>query len=84
MTRVALGVVLLLAACHRDVDVYPADVIANFMSTCTTRSDAGVCRCAIREIQRRFTLEEFRGFEGRLQAGEMPKPLLDAVAGCRA
>jgi hypothetical protein len=74
---------LLALACRRAPDVYPSDVVANFMASCTTRSEERVCRCAIDALQQRFTLEEFRGFEGRMRAGELPQESMDAVAGCR-
>ena len=86
MTRARAAVLLLLSAplaCRRVPDVYPADVVQNFMTTCTTRSAARVCRCAIDAVQHRFTLEEFRGLEARLVAGEVPKEIVDAVEACR-
>ncbi len=83
--RLAIALVLGGAlGCRREPDVYPADVVANFMKTCTTRSDTRVCRCAIDALQHRFTLAEFHGFEARMQAGELPKEMMDAVAGCRS
>jgi hypothetical protein len=83
MTRAAVLVLVLAAACRGHQDVYPADVVTNFMTTCTTRSPKPVCRCAIDAVQERFTLEQFRAFELRLQAGDLPKEIMDAVAGCR-
>jgi hypothetical protein len=80
---VALLGALLAVACRRDPDVYPADVVANFLSNCTTRSDQAVCRCAIDQLQQRFTLEEFRRVEARMRAGEMPAEAVQAVQGCR-
>jgi len=50
--------------------VYPAEVVDNFMTECTTRSDARVCRCALDALERRFTLQQFLDFEARLRAGE--------------
>jgi hypothetical protein len=82
------GAALILAAClgcgRRPADVYPEDVVRNFMTSCTTRSDERACRCAIDALQRRFTVDEFRAVETRMLAGELPKEALDAVAGCRA
>ena len=83
--RVATRLVLVAAlACRRrPADVYPADVVQNFMTSCTTRADDRVCRCAIDALQQRIPLEQFRGFERRLSAGDMPREMLDAVADCR-
>ncbi len=67
----------------RHADVYPAEVVNNFMTECTTRSDAGVCRCALDALERRFTLQQFLDFEARLRAGEVPKEMVDAAADCR-
>jgi hypothetical protein len=86
MARPGLVLLALLSAapgCHRPVDVYPPEVVRNFMATCTTRSEERVCRCAIDALQRQFTLAEFQGREARMQAGEVPKDVLDAVAECR-
>ena len=77
---------LLLAAVWagcRHADVYPAEVVNNFMTECTTRSDARVCRCALDALERRFTLQQFLDFEARLRAGEVPKEMVDAAADCR-
>jgi hypothetical protein len=81
--RAAVSVVLLAAACGRPVDVYPPDVVANFMATCQKRSPQPVCRCAIDALQRRVTLEQFQAFEAKIRGGELPKEIVDAVAQCR-
>jgi hypothetical protein len=82
-----LAVLLVLAAAaacrRRPADVYPPEVVQNFMTSCTTRAEARICRCALDALQRRFPLEQFRALDGRLSAGEMAPELVDAVAGCR-
>lgn len=81
------GTVLLLtlaAACNgRPPDVYPPDVVENFMRSCTARSAERNCRCALDELERRFSIDEFRALEARTTRGEIPKEMVDAVAACR-
>ena len=82
-SRAALLVALACAACgRRSADVYPPDVVQNFMSECTARSNERACRCALEVLERRFSIEQFLGFEARMRGGEMPKEIIDAVAGC--
>jgi len=81
--QTALLIAMVCAACGgRSADVYPPDVVRNFMSACTARSDERVCRCALDALERRFSVEQFLGFEARMRSGEMPKEMIDAVAGC--
>jgi hypothetical protein len=81
--RGALVLLVASAACAGPSrDVYPAEVVRNFMDACTRRSDERVCRCALDTLQGRFTLEEFRAFEAEVRAGEVPKPMVDAVGDC--
>src|SRR5206468_4115343 len=55
------------AAPQRAREVYPADVVQNFMNSCTSSATRSVgftsaqrmCGCAIEGIQKRFTLQEF-------------------------
>ena len=70
-------------ACGRHEDVYPPEVVENFMDACTVQGDRATCRCALDTIERRFTIDEFHAFETRMRAGEMPKEMIDAVSGCR-
>jgi hypothetical protein len=79
---VLLAVAAALAGCRRR-DVYPPDVVENFMRACQGRSPERVCRCALDAVQHRFTLAEFRALEQRAATGETPKELVDAVADCR-
>ena len=82
--QTALLIAMVCAACGgRSADVYPPDVVRNFMSACTARSDERVCRCALDALERRFSVEQFLAFEARMRGGEMPKEMIDAVAGCR-
>ncbi len=85
MRRFAPLVLVLLFACDRrhPVEIYPGDVVANFMKSCTTRSSQRVCDCAIDSLQAHFTLEQFRGFEARLAKNDVPREMLDALAECR-
>jgi hypothetical protein len=78
-TGVAIG-----AACKGGPpNPYPEDVVANFVTACRTNAAESICTCAIDKIQRRFTLDEFRGFEQRMAQGQSPKELIDSVAECR-
>ena len=80
--QAALLITVACAACGgRGADVYPPDVVRNFMSACTARSDERVCRCALDALERRFSIEQFLGFEARMRGGEMPKEMMNAVAG---
>jgi hypothetical protein len=80
----ALLVLVLSAGCGgRHEDVYPPEVVRNFLASCEERHDARGCRCALDILQARFTLEEFNAFEARMRRGDVPKELVDAVAGCR-
>src|SRR2546430_8683318 len=65
----------------RHADVYPAEVVNNFMTECTTRSDAGVCRCALDALERRVTLPPFLAFSAPLRPRAGPKEGGGAGAG---
>src|SRR5205823_2535245 len=81
--RAGLLIAVACAACGgRGADVYPPEVVRNFMGACTARSEEGVCRCALDALERRFSVEQFLAFEARMRAGEMPKEMIAAVAGC--
>jgi len=83
-SRAALLVALAGAACgRRSADVYPPDVVQNFMSECTARSNERACRCALEVLERRFSIEQFRGFEARMREGVVPEEMVDAATGCR-
>ena len=80
--RVAVVLLVLVVAACRKADVYPSEVVDNFMNNCTTQSSKKVCRCALDAIQQKFTLEQFLAVEARARAGEEPKELMDAVRDC--
>ena len=85
MRSLVLAVLLAAAAAAcRDAhdDVYPAEVVQNFMESCTVRGSVGACRCTLDAIQRRFTVEEFRALEDRARRGEPPKEMTELVAAC--
>ena len=86
MLRFIIAAALLATAlaCHRPPDhPYPPDVQQNFLRACTTRADDRTCRCALEQMERRFTIEEFNGFEAELKAGQVPQPMVDATTACR-
>ena len=62
---------------------YPAEIVENFVTSCRTRADEKICRCAIDRIERRWSLDEFKAFETRMAAGDVPKEMVDTIADCR-
>ena len=85
--RVGLGVavlVLVAAACRREGNVYPAEVAENFMRACTARASEKACRCALAELQRRYTLEQYQAIEGAIAAKkQVPNELNEVMNACR-
>lgn len=84
--RLLLAALVLLAACKPAIEnPYPPEVVETFMASCREQRGATMasCSCSIDKLQRAFTLEEFRAFELRLAAGQIPKEMLDAVAECQ-
>jgi hypothetical protein len=80
-----VGLVLLaLPGCRGGPpEPYPSEVVETFVVSCRTRADEDVCRCAIDRIQRRWSLDEFKAFEARIAAGDVPKELVESVADCQ-
>src|SRR2546430_3483020 len=75
---------LLLAAVWagcRHADVYPAEVVDNFMTECTTRSDARVCRCALDALERRVPPPPFPFIPARAPRRGGPQGAARAAAG---
>ena len=68
---------------YGQVEAYPAAVVENYITACTQRGDARMCRCTIDAIRRRFTVEEYQAMEARIRAGEVPRELLAALEDCR-
>ena len=76
-------IALLAAGCGGSPpNPYPQEVVDNFVTSCRTRAEERVCRCAIDRIERRYTLDEFRAFEDRMARGEVVKDVMDTVTGC--
>jgi len=75
-------VALLAVGCGSDGHPYPDDVVENFVAACRTRVGEPTCRCAIGEIRRRFTHDEYAALESRIRQNEMPPELLGAIEGC--
>jgi hypothetical protein len=78
---VVLSVLVLVAACNRET--YPPDVVENFVNSCKTKSDEKLCRCAIGQLQRRYTLDQFRGYESEMRAGRVPAEVMEVVSDCQ-
>ena len=68
---------------YGQMDAYPPEMIQNFLTSCEARGDRRSCRCTIDAIRRRFTVDEYRAFEGRVAKGEVPGELLAVVDDCR-
>jgi hypothetical protein len=72
------------AACRRDGNAYPAEVAENFMHACTSRASEKSCRCALDELQRRYTLEQYQTIEGGIAAkNQVPKEIVGIMDACR-
>lgn len=75
---------VLVAGCRRaPANTYPPEVEEGFLRSCATRVDRRMCRCALDQLEERYTVDEFRAFEARVVKGEIPKEIADAVAACR-
>ncbi|MDZ4278247.1 MAG: hypothetical protein U1B78_03815 [Dehalococcoidia bacterium] len=64
---------------------YPPTVIENFLEACTAQPGAtdAYCSCAIEEIQKEFSLDEYAELERRLaDTGEIPEELAGSIAEC--
>jgi len=62
---------------------YPAEIVEAFVSACKANAPESVCRCAIENIQKRFSLDQYLAFEKRIAQNDTPKELVDATAECR-
>jgi hypothetical protein len=76
-----LPFLVLVAACNRET--YPPDVVQNFVDSCKTKSEEKLCRCAIAQLQRRYTLDQFRGYESEMRGGRVPAEVMGVVADCQ-
>ena len=54
-----------------NADGYPAEVVKNFMTSCTAQAGAttSYCRCTIEELQRRLPYDEFKNADAAIQKG---------------
>ena len=62
---------------------YPTEIVEAFVSACKANAPESVCRCAIENIQKRFSLDQYLAFEKRIAQNDTPKELVDATAECR-
>jgi hypothetical protein len=69
-------------ACRGHQDIYPPEVVQNFMKACTARGTQRACRCTLDAIERKFTAEEFAALEKRAAHGEQPKELMELAVDC--
>jgi len=80
---------LLLATafgCGKPLHDYPPSVVDNFLGAC--RSNGGsdhACHCALDELRRRYTADEYEALEKKVRDGDQAstKLLAEAVADCR-
>ena len=61
---------------------WPAEVGDNFMASCQGSSTERACRCALREMRRLYTYDEFRDVEPHLRALDVPIEVSEVIAAC--
>src|SRR5262249_52150952 len=61
----------------------PSGSVEAFVTACKANAPESVCRCAIDNIQKRFSLDQYLAFEKRIAQNDTPKELVDATAECR-
>ena len=70
---------------------YPSSVVGNYMDGCTASAQAEgssaeeaykYCNCTIRELQKKYSLEEFLEFDRLMRMGEMPDELWIIILEC--
>jgi len=78
------GLVLIAGACRKHGNAYPPEVAENFMRACTVRASETACRCSLEEVERRYTLDQYRALEAGIGATKkVPAELLDIIPACR-
>ena len=80
---VAIASCTLLGCTSGPPNPYPAEIVEAFVSACKANAPESVCRCAIENIQKRFSLDQYLAFEKRIEQNDTPKELVDATAECR-
>lgn len=73
-------------ACGKPRHEYPASVVDNFLGACRGNGGAdGACHCALDELRRRYTVDEYEALEKRVRDGDQAsaKLLAEVVADCR-
>ena len=68
---------------YGQVEAYPAELVENFLTACEQRGDRRSCHCTIDAIRRRFTIDEYRAMEARIEKGDVPREMLTALNDCR-
>ena len=73
-------------ACGKPLHEYPGSVVDNFLGAC--RGNGGsddACHCALDELRRRYTSDEYEALEKRVRDGDQAsaKLLAEVVADCR-
>jgi hypothetical protein len=83
LSAVALGMLFVLAACRRETHRYAPEVVENFMRSCRVRASEKSCRCALAEIEARYSPQEYAAIEAKMSAGEKPpNELLEVIRTC--
>ena len=64
---------------------YPADVVMNFMNSCSPGAGEEFCSCAIDKLQKKYTIDEYMKLESRIILGdqESVNKIADSTASCR-
>jgi hypothetical protein len=79
----AVATLVVLAGCKRETHRYAPEVVENFMNACRQRGSDKSCRCALAELERRYSPEEYVAIEAKMRAGEKPpNELLEVIRTC--
>jgi hypothetical protein len=62
---------------------YPEQVEKNFLKACEVQGTPEKCKCALANVEERFTLDQFKNEEAAISAGRKPsRKLTGVVAEC--
>src|SRR5688572_4195275 len=75
--------VYLPLSCGGDSKGYSAETESNFMQACTLLGDQTGCKCALTELEARYSEKELRQMEASIQrTRQFPTELAQVLAGC--
>jgi hypothetical protein len=83
LPALVVATLVALVACRRETHRYAPEVVENFMNACRQRASDKSCRCALAEIEKRYSPEEYAGIEAKMRGGEKPpNELLEVIRTC--